>query len=187
MVKSRHNHPIEILCNIISVRWWSSDLRDPIWVMESHLSLGICSFRWQRSRPSWQRWRQRHERPKRCWKKNRYYFLVAQKMVEFDSTAILDIFFQVMVESKFWCNHGLKWSTSSGSSSLCFPMWNSDQMTIGKTHPTLICIVKFWPVYLLWGHVNFWCFEANFVGSWHFVFLVTTFLDTDQIVVPLSL
>ena len=31
MVKSRHYHPIEILLddNIISVRWWSSDLRIP--------------------------------------------------------------------------------------------------------------------------------------------------------------
>jgi len=33
----------------------------------------------------------------------------------------------------------IKWGASSGWSwSLYFPSWNSDQTTIGKTHPTLL-------------------------------------------------
>ena len=105
MVKSRHNHPIEIPLegNIISVRWWSSDLRIPIWVIWRHLSLGICSFRWQRSQPSWQRWRLRHERPKRCWNKkiSRYFIKRSPENDHFrpNPTIYWNIF-----EVKFWQN-----------------------------------------------------------------------------------
>ena len=38
-----------------------------------------------------------------------------------------------------WCHNHLKWGAySRWLSSLYCPMWNSDQMTIGTTHPTLL-------------------------------------------------
>ena len=44
----------------------------------------------------------------------------------------------------------VKWSASSRwSSSLCYPMWHSDEMTIGKTHSTLHLRMFLWWISLV--------------------------------------
>ena len=133
MVKSRHYHPIEILLenNIISVRWWSSDLRIP-------------KIGWQT-----------------C-----------------PRTVILVWAFAVSGDREV--NHlgnGYNRDTGVQNDAECtvklrfyktrlITDFRISSVVSGHFNP----VSKLYLRYLLWGHIDFWCFEANFVGSWHFVF-----------------